>query len=191
MLDAGALHSANNSSDHSPVYCVIKAEHNQVTDTPITAEVSRPNWRAASIEEKEAFKTNLNDKLFQLVIPDSVKSCRDVHCKHLEHQNDLDDYVTNILNHIEVEAKESLPVIGAKSKRKKIPKPGWSEQVKPFRDTAHFWSQVWKSAVLHNIMKRSRNIYHYQHKKCSKSVEIIRKNNKLGLSWAKLSSSFP
>merc|ERR1711947_54977 len=113
-------------SDHSPVYCVIKVVHNQITDTPKDAEVSKPNWRAASTEEKEAFKTNLSDKLSQLKIPESVKSCRDVHCKRLEHQNALDDYVTNILNHIEVEAKESLPVIGPKSKTKKTPKPGWS-----------------------------------------------------------------
>ena len=54
--------------------------------------------------------------------------------------------------------------------------------LRPFRERALFWCQVWKSAgrplntVLHNIMKRSRNIYHYEYRKCSKSEDLIRKN---------------
>ena len=111
IIDAGVVHSIDNSSDHSPVYCVIKVSHNQVTDTPAVAGACRPNWKAASTEEKGVFKQALGDKLSELKIPDSVVSCREVHCKHLEHQHALDDYMTNILNMIEVEAKESLPVI--------------------------------------------------------------------------------
>ena len=182
ILDAGVVHSIDNSSDHSPVYCVIKVEHNKVADTPGVARASRPNWRAASTVEKEAFKQALSDNLYELEIPDSIALCREVHCKNLEHQHALDEYMTSILNIVEVEAKKSLPVIKPKFERKRAPKSGWSEQVKPYRDTAHFWNQVWKSAgcphntVLYNIMKRSRNIYHYQHRKCSKSVEMIRKN---------------
>ena len=79
----------------------------------------------------------------------------------------------------------SLPVIKPKSSQQKQPRPGWLDQVKPYRDNAHFWNQVWKSAgkplntVLHGIMKRSRNVYHYQYRKCEKSEELIKKN-KLG-----------
>ena len=57
--------------------------------------------------------------------------------------------------------------------------------MKPYRDTALFWNQVWKAAgkpcntELHKIMKRTRNIYHYQYKKCIKSEQIIKKNKVL------------
>ena len=84
-----------------------------------------------------------------------------------------------------MEAMQSLPVTKSYSGQQKQPRPGWSDQVKPYRDNAHFWSQVWKSAgkplntVLHGIMKRTRNLYHYQYRKCEKSEETIKKNKLL------------
>ena len=89
--------------------------------------------------------------------------------------------MTELLGILEQEARDNLPITKPGLYKKK-PKPGWSEFVKPYRETALFWSQVWKSAgrpqntVLHTIMKRSRNIYHYEYRKCSKSKELIRKN---------------
>ena len=58
--------------------------------------------------------------------------------------------------------------------------PGWNEEVKQFRDEAFFWSQLWKSAgrplnnELHNVMKRTRNIYHFQASKCKRAEEYIK-----------------
>ena len=63
--------------------------------------------------------------------------------------------------------------------------PGWREEVKPFRDQAYFWHQLWHScgrplnSEVHNIMKRTRNRYHYEYKKCLKLEEKIRKNKLL------------
>ena len=63
--------------------------------------------------------------------------------------------------------------------------PGWNEEVKTFRDNSQFWHSVWCSArrplntELHQIMKRTRNIYHYQIKKCKKAEDSIRRNKLL------------
>ena len=63
--------------------------------------------------------------------------------------------------------------------------PGWKTHVKPFRDKAFFWHQVWTSAgrpintTLHTIMKRTRNVYHFQYRKCRKAEELIKKNKLL------------
>ena len=57
--------------------------------------------------------------------------------------------------------------------------------MKPFRDTAFFWHQVWVSCgkpintEVHKVMKKTRNVYHYHFKKCKKSEEKIRKNKLL------------
>ena len=54
--------------------------------------------------------------------------------------------------------------------------------MKPFRDLAYFWNGIRKSAgkpintELHRIMKRSKNKYHYEFKKCQRADEKIRKN---------------
>ena len=66
ISDAGVVHSIDNNSDHSPVYCVIKVAHNKVTDTPVVAGASRPNWKAANTEEKEAFKQRFGDKCIRI-----------------------------------------------------------------------------------------------------------------------------
>jgi hypothetical protein len=53
------------------------------------------------------------------------------------------------------------------------------------RDNAYFWHQIWDSCgrpintQVHNIMKRTRNIYHYHYKKCKKAEEQIKRSKLL------------
>ena len=67
-------------------------------------------------------------------------------------------------------------------KQKKI--AGWKEYVEPHQEEAQFRFSIWKSAgkplnnVLHGLMKKTRNQYHYQIRKC-KRVEDFVKNRKL------------
>ena len=68
---------------------------------------------------------------------------------------------------------------------------GWKDDLKPYKDAALFWHAVWISAEkpinneLHKIMKRTRNIYHLQIRKCKKAAEIqgiisLQSSRKLG-----------
>ena len=58
--------------------------------------------------------------------------------------------------------------------------PGWRELVDPFRQDSMFWHGVWRRAespntgVLHNIMTRTRNKYHYAVRKVKKKADEIR-----------------
>ena len=184
VCDAGVLHSVDNSSDHDPIYCTIKVEPVEESRAKVNTGSRKPCWSKASPEEKQSFKVTLDDFLSHVEVPESLTSCKDVHCSKKEHQNDIEKHIIEVLGSIEVKAFENLPVSSSSSSRKRKPKPGWSDLVKPYRDTALFWNQVWKSAgrpintVLHNVMKRSRNVYHYHFKKCHKSEKAIR-NNKL------------
>ena len=91
-----------------------------------------------------------------------------------------------LLETMQYVVEEVLPIQGSggfeSSKQRTV--PGWSESVKPFREEAYFWHQVWVSCgrplntELHCIMKKSRNKYHYEYKKCSKAETKI-KSNKL------------
>ena len=88
-----------------------------------------------------------------------------------------DQFISNLMECVEFAAKEALPVPQAPNIRKIV--PGWKSEVKPFRDTAFFWHQVWVSAgkplntELHRIMKKTRNTYHFHYRKCSKKSEDI------------------
>ena len=80
---------------------------------------------------------------------------------------------------------ETIPLVVPKNNsngRKKT--PGWKEIVEPYQDRAHFWHSVWCSAgrpintELHRIMKRTRNTFHFQVRKCRRVEDFIR-NRKL------------
>ena len=68
---------------------------------------------------------------------------------------------------------------------KKRQVPGWNEEVQPFRDTALFWHSIWVSCgkplnpEVHNVMKRTRNVYHFQLCKCRRAENKIKRNKLL------------
>ena len=57
--------------------------------------------------------------------------------------------------------------------------------VKPFKDDAMFWKSIWVSlgkpinSQIHNVMKHTRNVYHYEIRKCIKAEEKVKKNKLL------------
>ena len=114
--------------------------------------------------------------------------CRNPKCDLEDHRNESDNYIEEVLNAMSTSARDSLPMsssgsgVGKNSKKKTV---GWNEHVKPFRDHARFWHAVWVSAAkplnceLHNIMRRTRNIFHYQLKKCRKAESQIKKQQLL------------
>ena len=87
--------------------------------------------------------------------------------------------------------REEIPQSGAgKSRAEKDDPynkiiPGWKEQVAPFKDTANFWHSLWLSAgrpahgEVYNIMKRTRNQYHYQVRRVKLLADQIRSNKLL------------
>ena len=62
---------------------------------------------------------------------------------------------------------------------------GWNSDVKQFKDISLFWAAVWKSAGrpinngLYQIMKKCKNLYHHQAKKCFRAQDHIKKSKLL------------
>ena len=63
--------------------------------------------------------------------------------------------------------------------------PGWNDEVKPFRENALFWHSIWLSCgkplnnTVHNIMKKTRNVYHFQIRKCRKAADRLKRDRLL------------
>ena len=140
-----------------------------ITEEPkVSHAAPKPRWKNASQEQKESYKAVLEQKLESISLSNDAKDCQDVKCKKENHCIEVDHFMVDILDSIESASFQTLPVNNSNPSRKKKNVPGWSLEVKPFRDDTLFWSQIWKSAgrpintELHKIMKRTRNIYHYQ-----------------------------
>jgi hypothetical protein len=99
---------------------------------------------------------------------------------------DLDNYANalDLLETVQAVAEENLqmPRVGASKPKEKKSVPGWKEAVRPYREEAYFWHQVWQSygrplnTDIHTAMKKSKNKYHYEFKKCQKAEDKIRRN---------------
>ena len=185
VVEAGDLHHPDNSSDHEPIFCVIKS----LVLTQSVIEKNRfnpkPSWKSASNQQKEEYKMMLENRLNSIVIPTMLSECEDVHCQDPVPKKALEWLAAELLEGVQDSAEATLPVPKTSESNGKKPTPGFQTKVKTFKDTAYFWHQVWKSASspincqLYWIMKRTRNRYHFEFKKCQRAENIIKKSNLL------------
>ena len=183
VTEAGVIHHPENPSDHSPIYCILESITTDSLGHKPAEVSSKPSWKKATDEQKEYYEFLLEEKLNSVMVPTEVSECKNLHCKDDIHLEAIDWYVAEVLEAVQEASEKSLPIPKPASVRKTT--PGFHELVKPYKDTAYFWSSVWKSAgkpintALHNIMKHTRNVYHREVKKCVKAENTIKKNKLL------------
>ena len=164
--EAGVLHHAENTSNHSPIFVKIdvgqlKVDVEECTPSP------RTSWTKATDEAKTKYKTSIASKLNDLQLPECL-DCINLHCNI--HKDAIGIYTLEVLEAVEAAAKESLPVSGGggMSKSKPVSRiPGWNEFVQPHYEESKFWHSVWVSAgkpavgqLLH-LMRESKHQYKY------------------------------
>ena len=152
-------------------------------DSILEQNISRhPLWDRATPTNLLNYKSHLETLLDNIDIPVEALTCTDVHCSCDNHKSVIDKYAANVMQAISTAVQDNIPHSNPNIVPR-VPVPGWSEFVKPFRDDSIFWHSVWKSAgrpqntVLHNIMKNTRTKYHYAIRLVRKQESEIRKNN--------------
>ena len=93
----------------------------------------KPSWRKASIDERNNFKRLLDLKLEMFTIPTEITECRDPKCKDETHIEVIDWFTSELLS-------------GDLQNGNKRIVPGFTAKVKPLKETALFWFNLWKSA---------------------------------------------
>ena len=184
-MDADVLNFAQNISDHRPIYCQFRTK-----DIGTRIEVNnnitmKPSWKKASPQQKSSYKVTIQSRLNDLKITENVKTCCDVHCKQGDHNSASDEFLISLLGNVQDVSKTCL-LSNRPFNEKKTPSIAcWDTEVLPFKGNALFWHSIWESAgkpintELHTIMKRTRNIYHYQIRKCKKLKRTLKKNTLL------------
>ena len=131
----------------------------------------KPCWRKASKEQKNSFRINFKSNLEELAAPDCC-----------------DGYLLSLLKCLSTAANECLPTSAGRSKNNNDKKPlipGWKKDIQPFKDSTMFWNAIWISAgkplntQLHNLMKKTRNIYHFHIRKGKRKINTLKKNSLL------------
>ena len=182
VIDAGVLHLVGNFSDHCPVYCQVAITSITSLPTESVNYIPKPSWTKASEEDKDKFVNNLNASLRKLQIDECLVNCDNVHCKEIAHQHACDNLMLDVLDHIDKLSIECLSPKLSHRRKKEHPIAFWNSEVEPFKKDAQFWHSIWISAgrplntELHRIMKRTRNVYHLQIRKCKKAADTLRRN---------------
>ena len=187
ITDAGVIHSADNSSDHSPVFCVLSALNLKLDTSHEIRGSSKPSWKTSSLEQKALYKYSLEKNLNSITVPHCLLHCKDLKCKNAAHCDLVDKLAIEVLETVQLTAESTLTCPGGGAGRRPTCRtiPGWSDSVRPYRETAYFWHQVWISCgkpvntEVHKIMKRTKNVYHYEIRKVKKAEETIKKNKML------------
>ena len=174
----GVLHLTTNLSDQCPIYCQLKINGVKSKSVLSNAVDPKPSGKKASDEQKYNYTTSLQEKLRKLTRSGCIIDCRNVHCCEEGHSDNTMLTLHEITDHT---ANQCLPSNITERKKKKTPIASWSEEMQPFKDDSFFWHSVWVSAgkplntELHKIMKRSRNIYHFQIRKCKRMVNTLKR----------------
>ena len=186
--DAGVLYLPQNTSDHCPIYCVLKIDGLRICSKNVVVNQAKPCWKKASEVQKNRFKLKLEGSLKELTTPEICKDCNDVHSANNCHNQASDDFMISLLVCLDNAASECLPTsVGSNVKRNER-KPSvamWKENIQPFKDRSMLWHAIWVSAgkpintQLHKLMKRARNIYHLQIRRTKKMKDILMKNSLL------------
>ena len=151
VTEAGVVHQASNTSNHSPIFAKIKVGELNTSLENATSN-KRTKWDSASEEAKEKYRATVANNLKLLETPTCI-TCLNPHCT--QHSEDLEKYAMDVLETVETCAKDSLPTVGGGGGQGKHGGgrashhshiAGWSEYVKPFCDESKFWHAIWMSA---------------------------------------------
>ena len=106
-----------------------------------------------------------------------VMHCCNAMCNNDEHRHQIDVWCNNLVKCCLL-AEDVLPNIKI---RGKPCRPGWSSEVKPYRDDCIFWYNLWKDAgcprngMLYDVMKMTKKQYVYANRRNKRKQEIVRK----------------
>ena len=185
VLNSGVLHTVTNTSDHHPIYFDLAKtfESNDAKPQPDQETKGSISTKALDEEDWNHFTTQLEGELSHVAVP-KCADCQNVHCHDDKHKEEVDEYTKNVLGAIDRCIQDVAKKQRNNTQNAKVV-PGWTELVQPFCEDAKFWNAVWISAgrplnsTLHQIMKRTRNKYHYAIRKCKRAEEKILKDKML------------
>ena len=108
ILDAGVIHSPDNRSDHSPVYRVLSALNIRLDLSDQLQQSSKPSWKSSSVDQKEQYRNQLENRLTNITVPNCVLQCKRVKCRSSDHCDSVDMFAIDVLETVQHSAEECL-----------------------------------------------------------------------------------
>ena len=186
VSEAQVIHSGDNLSNHDPIFLKIKINSvptfSSSENSDADIHIPKPVWHKASDAHINNYRSDLKSKLCNLTLTDGIL-CNDPTCSDSNHHKDVDSFCDYIISSIDSAVHNNIPM--SKQNSSNSVKPGWPVLVKPFQDKAKFWHAIWISlgkplnCEVYNVMKHTRNQYHYAVRRAKNNASKIEQDNML------------
>jgi len=170
-------HSPVNPSCHQPVTINLKLPAAKTDSCNIASDSASIAWHKVTENMLDCFR-NVVDASLTTVMKDTwnVLECNVAGCDDQSHKLELDALLAMMCDSA-IEAGESI----FPKKHKSLSKPRWREEVKPIRDRAMVWHNVWRDAgrplsgILFDLRQKTRREYHQAVRKLKNREKDYRK----------------
>ena len=164
------MERGDNRSRHCPVWLKVKLGSLPMRKPSPKWIPRRPDWSNATPEQKTAYKQQLDTRLQQVQEHhEHGLVCDEPHCKDPTHSEARDSYMIDILSAIIESSHVTLPTYGGcwvGKKRAGVSIPGWTREVKPYKEDSIYWGNLWKQSGrpnigwIHEMYVQARRQYH-------------------------------
>jgi hypothetical protein len=165
-----------NFSVHLPIVIdldinISKSKHASYHENESHSKVS---WNSVNEDHIYRYELEMHKLLSDIRIPNAC-TCTDGKCKDRNHIVELDTLCNDIINACVISGQ----VFPKCKKKRKL--PYWGQNVKPYKDDALFWHNLWKecdkpsNGILYDLMRKTKLQYHYAVRKLKRNSDVLRK----------------
>ena len=163
VLSVSVRHDGENISDHDPLVMSLNLEGGvfELTDRSFKQRIA---WWKTNESNTHEYRQLLRQLLGTIKLPVDALTCHDPNCRNVGHSIALNAYAHALTDSCLQAAATVFPHTGQGVKRCL---PGWNEYVKPEREQAILWHNIWvecgrpRDGWVASIMRRTRAKYHY------------------------------
>ena len=133
------------------------------------------SWHRVNDVHKQIYCQKQELYLKSLTVPDAVP-CSNVNCNDASHREEIDVWCQELVESC-LNSDGHLP----KVRNRKVQKPYWKEEVKPFKDECVWWHKVWKehgeckSGMLFEQKTAAKRQYMYAVRRYKRKEESLRR----------------
>ena len=144
VSEFGVVKRDSNMSNHTPVKITVKMDLGQCerggTESLSNMDSPRVAWCKVKDNHIQQYQTKLDEYLKQSIIP-SAAFCQDLQCCDPVHRRQIDEWCNRLTDCCITAGLQCLP----KRRHQSKIRPGWSDEVKNFKEDSLFWYHVWRS----------------------------------------------
>ena len=182
MLSCKVHDCPTNPSDHHNVGLTFTWDiQSQVTSERSHSD-SRYAWHRVNSSDINKYKSMVDRLTDDIVLPRDSLYCKDIHCSHIGHKENLDKLCNDLINIVLECGDKCFPKVKPSIKRKSGGNiPGWNDETKSLREDSLFWHAIWVSCgrppagALASVMRHTRAKYHRAIKLLKRDADRMRR----------------